>query len=54
MFILEVDAAAAEVFVHGCCSSLNKTTHHLISATPPPLVKFENTEQILDSQFLHF
>jgi len=38
-----LDAAAAEVFVHGCCSSLNKTTHHLSTDTPPPLVlNFEN------------
>ena len=32
------DAAAAEVFVHGCCSSLNRTSHHLQSSNPPPLV----------------
>ena len=32
------DAAAAEVFVHGCCSSLNRTSHHLTSSAPPPLV----------------
>ena len=33
------DSAAAEVFLHGCCSSLNKTSfHHLPSVKPPPLV----------------
>jgi hypothetical protein len=27
------------VFLHGCCSSLNKTKfHHLPSVKPPPLV----------------
>ena len=38
IFFLFVDAAAAEVFVHGCCSSLNLTAHHLTSSNPPPLV----------------
>ncbi|TRY74088.1 hypothetical protein TCAL_01588 [Tigriopus californicus] len=31
-------SAAAEVFLHGCCSALNDTRHHhLKTASPPPL-----------------
>ena len=36
------DAATAEVFLHGCCSSLDKTPHHLGDSSPPTLVTRSN------------
>ena len=45
------DSAAAEVFLHGCCSSLNKTRfHHLPSVKPPPLVLSQSFKAEILSQ----